>query len=171
MCSSDLAALIDKLSPEARRLVPHVVSFGGATSDLDYETLCASADESWPDAAVEPDDIAFLIYTSGTTGQPKGVMLSHASQVAAAHICALDAGIRPTDRFAVAMPLYHIGAKNLWLMNATQGGVIVLHRMFRPDAFFASLRDDDVTFTLLAPTMLGDLMDATGADQIGRAHV
>ena len=42
---------------------------------------------------------------------------------------------------------------------------MVLHRNFRPQAFFESLRANHVTATLLAPTMLGDLLETTPADR------
>jgi acyl-CoA synthetase (AMP-forming)/AMP-acid ligase II len=56
------------------------------------------------------------------------------------------------------MPLYHIGARNTCLTRNVHGCTIVLHRSFRPEAFFESLRRHAVTETLLAPTMLNDLL-------------
>jgi acyl-CoA synthetase (AMP-forming)/AMP-acid ligase II len=103
------------------------------------------------------------IYTSGTTGRPKGVMLSHGGQMQSTRISALEGEVRPTDRFALVMPLYHIGARNLWLMNSVFGCPIILHRAFRPAEFIASVRDHAATATLLAPTMLSDLLDAGGS--------
>ena len=162
ICESQL---VEKLGDDARRPLRHVVTFGGPGPDHDYETLCAKAPPTPPPARVRGDDIAFLIYTSGTTGRPKGVMLDHAGQVEAARICALEAGVRPTDRFAMPMPLYHIGAKNLWLMHALSGATILLHRAFRPAELFAAMRADRATSTLLAPTMLSDLLEQTPANR------
>ena len=87
-------------------------------------------------------------------------MLSHGGQMQSARISAIEALVRPTDRFALTMPLYHIGARNLWLMHALFGCPIILHRAFRPAEFTASIRDHGATATLLAPTMLNDLIDA-----------
>jgi acyl-CoA synthetase (AMP-forming)/AMP-acid ligase II len=80
-----------------------------------------------------------------------------------ARISALEGAVRPTDRFALVMPLYHIGARNLWLMNSVFGCPIILHRTFRPAEFMASARDHAATATLLAPTMLSDLLEAGGS--------
>ena len=91
-----------------------------------------------PDTDVRPEDIAHLIYTSGTTGRPKGVMLSHRAQLHSALVSAIEQCVVPTDRLALAMPFYHIGAKNLWLCHSLHGCPIVLHRAFRPQAFFRS---------------------------------
>jgi acyl-CoA synthetase (AMP-forming)/AMP-acid ligase II len=137
----------------------HIVTFGGAGPDLAYEELLASAPATPPETAVQPDDVAFIIYTSGTTGRPKGVMLTHRGQMRSALISAFDALVRPTDRIAITMPYYHIGAKNTWLSHSLYGCPVILHKAFRPDAFVASLRDHAATVTLLAPTMIGDLLD------------
>jgi long-chain acyl-CoA synthetase len=85
------------------------------------------------DAAVKPDDIAFLQYTGGTTGVPKGAMLTHRNMVA--NLRQIHAWIAPAIRpqgemFVAALPLYHvfalqvngfvplmIGASNLMIAN------------------------------------------------------
>ena len=151
------ADLLSRLEGGPRQALDHVLTLGDS-----YERALAAAAPDDPVAPVGPGDIAFLIYTSGTTGRPKGVMLSHHGQMQSALISALDAQVRPTDRFAVVMPLYHIGARNTWLMHAVFGCPLILHRAFRPAEFMASVRDHGATGTLLAPTMLSDLLDAGG---------
>ena len=128
---------------------------------------CSRAAEATPAGTSPsgPDDIAHLIYTSGTTGNPKGVMLSHRAQLQSALISALEAQARPTDRLALAMPLYHVGAKNQWLSHSVYGCPIILHRAFRPSPFFQSMRSQAATVTLLAPTMLSDLIEAERFDR------
>jgi acyl-CoA synthetase (AMP-forming)/AMP-acid ligase II len=159
------AQFVERLAGAAAAGVQHVVTFGGPGPDLAYEEILTSGDTSRPRVAIEPDDIAHLIYTSGTTGKPKGVMLSHRGQMQSALISALEAQVRPTDRLALAMPLYHVGAKNQWLSHSLYGCPIILHRAFRPSAFFASLREHAATVTLLAPTMLNDLLEAERCDR------
>ena len=44
---------------------------------IDVEDLLACTDETTPQPAITPDDLAYIIYTSGSTGRPKGVMLRH----------------------------------------------------------------------------------------------
>ena len=154
------APLLERVSAEARSKLEHVITFGGNGPDLDYETLLAAEEPVPPTTEVRPDDIAYLIYTSGTTGRPKGVMLAHRGQMWCAQATAIGMGVRPTDRVAITMPLYHIGAKNTSLTRSMQGCTIVLHRAFRTEPYFESLRKYAVTETLLAPTMLNDLLDA-----------
>jgi len=159
------AQFVDRLASAASAGVQHVLTFGGPGPDLAYEELLSRGEASRPRVAVEPEDTAHLIYTSGTTGKPKGVMLSHRGQMQSALISALEAQVRPTDRLALAMPLYHVGAKNQWLSHSLYGCPIVLHRAFRPSAFFGSLREHAATVTLLAPTMLNDLLEAERCDR------
>ena len=159
------AEFLDRLSPEASGRLDHVLVIGDASSDVSYEAALTAEPPEPPPAAPEPDDCAYLIYTSGTTGRPKGVMLSHRGMMEAARITALEKLTQPVDRFALAMPLYHIGGRLTSLSYALHGCTMVLHRNFRPQEFFESLRANHVTATLLAPTMLGDLLETTPADR------
>jgi acyl-CoA synthetase (AMP-forming)/AMP-acid ligase II len=159
------APLLGRVSAEAQSKLQHIVSFGGAGPDLDYETILSAEEAVPPTTEVRPEDIAYLIYTSGTTGRPKGVMLTHRNQFWCAQATAIGMGVRPIDRVAIAMPLYHIGAKNTSLTRSMQGCTIVLHRGFRAEPYFESLRKYAVTEILLAPTMLGDLLDAYKFDR------
>jgi acyl-CoA synthetase (AMP-forming)/AMP-acid ligase II len=151
------------LTPEALSGIATVVSIGGTEGG--YEAFVRSGESRPPAATVAPEDVAYLIYTSGTTGRPKGVMLTHRGQLSATRISALEAAIRPTDRLGLCMPLYHIGGRIQSAAHQLIGCTIVLHRAFRPPEFLASLRENRVTTTLLAPTMLADMLDAGGFDR------
>jgi acyl-CoA synthetase (AMP-forming)/AMP-acid ligase II len=149
----------DRLQADALAPVRHRIAIRGDGESTDYEELLGAQKPEPPPPAAEPDDTAFLIYTSGTTGRPKGVMLTHRGQMRSALISAFEALVQPTDRLALAMPFYHIGAKNQWLSHSLYGCPIILHRAFRPDRFLAGLSEHAATVTLLAPTMLKDLLD------------
>ena len=149
----------ERLETAALQGLDHVVTFHGSGRDLDYEKILTAEQPEVPGVSVQPDDVAHLIYTSGTTGRPKGVMLTHRGQMRSALISAFEALVHPNDRLALAMPFYHIGAKNQWMSHSLYGCPIILHRTFRPEQFAASLRDHAATVTLLAPTMISDLLD------------
>jgi acyl-CoA synthetase (AMP-forming)/AMP-acid ligase II len=151
--------LADRLDGQALGALQHVLVIRGDRAASNYEQALAAAVPEPPASAVVGEDIAFLVYTSGTTGRPKGVMLTHRGQMRSALISAFEALVRPTDRLALAMPFYHIGAKNQWLSHSLFGCPVVLHRAFRPEPFLAALREHSATVTLLAPTMLRDLLD------------
>jgi acyl-CoA synthetase (AMP-forming)/AMP-acid ligase II len=153
------AELADRLPQDMLKQLPRLFVIRGDRQGMDYEDVLASAPPEPPSPVVEPDDVAFLVYTSGTTGRPKGVMLTHRGQMRSALMSALEALVQPTDKLALAMPYYHIGAKNQWLSHSLYGCPIILHPAFRPDRFLAALREHAATVTLLAPTMLKDLLD------------
>ena len=159
------AELADRLPQDALKQLQHILVIRGDGQGIGYEGVLSSAPPEPPPPVVEPDDVAFLVYTSGTTGRPKGVMLTHRGQMRSSLISALEALVRPTDKLALAMPYYHIGAKNQWLSHSLYGCPIILHRAFRPDRFLAALREHAATVTLLAPTMLKDLLDL-GCDRV-----
>lgn len=149
----------DKLEPQALKPLQQVIVLNGEGQGVHYETALAAEEPAPPPDVVEPDDVAYLVYTSGTTGRPKGVMLTHRGQMRSAMISAFEALVQPTDRLALAMPFYHVGAKNQWLSHSLFGCTIILHRAFRPEPFLAAMREHGATVTLLAPTMLKDLLD------------
>jgi long-subunit acyl-CoA synthetase (AMP-forming) len=68
-------------------------------------------DASW--RAVRSDDVLTLIYTSGTTGPPKGVMLTHANELAQCR--GIDAVGRPRTGGSIVsfLPLAHIADRGL----------------------------------------------------------
>ena len=75
--------------------------------------LALGSAQSFTDAPIKPDDIAFLQYTGGTTGVPKGAMLTHRNM--AANLRQIYAWLAPAIRsdgeiFVAALPLYHVFA-------------------------------------------------------------
>jgi long-subunit acyl-CoA synthetase (AMP-forming) len=88
----------------------------GALSIDELDRLGAQAHEfdfnaTW--RAVRPDDVLTLIYTSGTTGPPKGVMLTHANEIAQCR--GIDEAASPTRGGSIvsALPHAHIADRGL----------------------------------------------------------
>jgi long-chain acyl-CoA synthetase len=123
-------ALVNAAVRHVRRAVPafHLKQAVGFN-----RVLASGSRQPFADAAVAPDDIAFLQYTGGTTGVPKGAMLTHRNMVA--NLRQMHAWIGPAlsaegEMFVAALPLYHvfalqvngfvpllIGASNLMIAN------------------------------------------------------
>jgi long-chain acyl-CoA synthetase len=122
--------LVNSVVRHVRRAVP---AFRLPQAVRFNRALKLGARRPFTDAAVNPDDIAFLQYTGGTTGVPKGAMLTHRNMVA--NLRQIHAWIAPAihaegEMFVAALPLYHvfalqvngfvpvmIGASNLMIPN------------------------------------------------------
>ncbi|EHR60651.1 amino acid adenylation domain-containing protein [Saccharomonospora cyanea] len=75
-----------------------------AVLDLDGGEEREAAVAPRVDAAVAPDDPAYVLYTSGSTGTPKGVCLSHRNAAAFVDWAVAELGLGPGDRLANHAP-------------------------------------------------------------------
>ncbi len=129
---------IKRLAPRWR--IAHAVGFTRA--------LRIGAQKSFKDAALSPQDIAFLQYTGGTTGVPKGAVLTHRNLVAnleQQHAFMRDVLQEGRDIVVTPLPLFHIygltlscllpfkiGATNVLIANPRDiGGLVKELRKYR----------------------------------------
>ena len=139
--------------------VEHYVCIDGhADFALDYADLLQAGDAAGSHLRARPDDIAFLIYTSGTTGRPKGVMLTHEGEVAAAEILGSDMRNAASDRLLIMMPLFHIGAKIIQLAQHWRGGTVIVQKGFEAASVLDAIERHRVTVTHMAPTMIQSVL-------------
>ncbi|MGC7094818.1 AMP-binding protein [Amycolatopsis lurida] len=111
---------------------------------------------------VFPSDLYGIYYTAGTTGQPKGVVHTHRTVLAALFSQLAELGLGDGDRFAHVTPLSHTAGAfvlPVWL----RGGTNVLAGRFDPDRLVATIARERITATLLSPDMLAGLLDAAPA--------
>ncbi len=153
--------------PKVREVV--VVGSEGDFSDQ-YEALLAAATPT-PLAAAEPTDVALILYTSGTTGFPKGAMLTHANLVA--HSEALQPEFRTThtDRYLLAMPLFHVGGTCPGLACAHVGTPITLTREATPEHLMKGLVG--ATHAFFVPAIFAAMLQAgdVGKQAFSQLHL
>lgn len=121
-------------------------------------------------------DDCLIVYTSGTTGNPKGVVLMQQNLFADGYDIAAWHGVDETTRMMCVLPIHHVnGTIVTHVTPFLAGGSIVLHRKFRTDRFFASIRDEGVHIVSVVPTLLAFLLeanaDAHGVRDLGFRHI
>lgn len=121
-------------APGVRWLVTEATAFPEIDVDPrdDFDALLAEA-EPWDGEPVDENDSAQLLYTSGTTSDPKGCLHSHRGITTVASYCTAGSGLQATDRFLIAMPIWHSSPLNNWFMPMMfLGGTAVLLREYHP---------------------------------------
>jgi amino acid adenylation domain-containing protein len=99
-------------------------------------------------------DLAALIYTSGSTGQPKGVIMTHLSMVAAATSITTYLENTSWDIIINLLPLSFDYGLYQWLMACKIGGTLVLEQSFLyPHAVLETLVRERVTGFPIVPTI------------------
>ncbi|MEU6350689.1 long-chain fatty acid--CoA ligase [Streptomyces sp. NPDC047072] len=107
------------------------------------------------------DDTALLLYTSGTTGRPKGVELTVANLAFTAEAFGRQLTLTPDDRFATALPLFHVFGQAVCLNGTlTAGASLSLLTPFEPNAMLRMVRDDRATVMAGVPTMWNAMLHA-----------
>lgn len=140
--------------------------------DEDYEALLTAAPAvrlrtSWPAGATW-----YLLYTSGTTGRPKGVVYTF--RMALSNYVSLSAaiGIRPEDRTASFLPLFHTAGINLHaLPTLIAGGCVLILPAFDADALVGLLRERRLDTFFAVPTIYQSLLDHPGFASASLDHV
>lgn len=116
------------------------------------------------DQAMEDDDLAGLYYTGGTTGRPKGVMLSHKNIVSNAINVVMATGYNEKDTYLHAAPMFHLADTGSTFAITMVAARHVFIPMFHPASVLQALQQEQVTVTLLVPTMLTMVLNHPDVD-------
>jgi long-chain acyl-CoA synthetase len=130
-----------------------------------YEEVLKKSSAEEPTAEVNEHDTFAILYTSGTTGLPKGAMLTHRNFLNNCTNQALADQSRPHDIAFPPTPWYHAGALFFGLTYMYLGCTQVVQRKFDPEEFLGLVKRENVTTTLLIPTMLNMVMHHVDFDQ------
>ncbi|MCU0231442.1 MAG: acyl--CoA ligase [Acidobacteria bacterium] len=133
--------VVTSLDPAPIAAAGHAVV---AASEFAPGALATQAPRAAP-APATAADLAFIVFTSGTTGQPKGVMLSHGNVTAVVDAILDYLPLRPSDRYALVLPLFHTYAKSVLLTTLAAGGTVVLDSFNDLPGFVARLDSQRIT--------------------------
>ena len=158
----DYPAMIDKLRPDLPAL-EHVLVVDGQPGQgtCSWSEFMATPREQRDLAGLRPDpnEVTLLIFTSGTTGEPKGVMHTHNTAVAANNPLPARLGITAGSVIHMASTLAHLtgflyGAR----LPVQVGATGVLQDVWEPKRFVELIVEHQITYTSAATPFLHDLL-------------
>lgn len=129
------------------------------TDGMTLAELIAGADRAAPACLVEDRDPITYLYTSGTTAAPKGVVASHLAVYLESTSAAIDLQLRPDDRVAALMPLFHTAQLNCFATPvALAGGALHLMRGFDAGGLLEAIETERLTVIFALPMMYRQLL-------------
>ncbi len=139
-----------------------LASLAGAAGP-DMVSLDDVAAGSGPPAGFVPvpmnaDTIMRMAFTSGTTGNPKGVMHSHNTTLAAARILNGDVGLSTDDVMMIWLPLGLNWGYLTLIQSILAGAKAVLLDRFRPGTALDLIERERVTYIPTAPASLTTIL-------------
>jgi long-chain acyl-CoA synthetase len=117
------------------------------------------------DQAMEDDDLAGLFYTGGTTGRAKGVMLSHKNVMSNAMNSIIAFGFTNQDKRLHAAPMSNIADVGGVFALTMLGACHVFIPTFDPMHVLEAVQKEQVTVTVLVPTMLNAVLNHPNVDK------
>ncbi|THX14624.1 acetyl-CoA synthetase-like protein, partial [Aureobasidium pullulans] len=134
-------AIEDALTDEVRQELANSVQ-AVVLDDMTEGRIVATAGLRVPNEERGGDkisDTAVLIFTSGTTGLPKPAVVPWKKFLLSGRTVSNWLGVKSTDRYYTAMPLYHSSASILNISVVLHAGATtILSHHFSPKTFFAS---------------------------------
>jgi non-ribosomal peptide synthetase component E (peptide arylation enzyme) len=125
---------------------------------LDDIAAAAGPPADFAPAATDPDAVMRMAFTSGTTGNPKGVMHSHNTTLAACRILNGDLALAADDVMLIWLPLGLNWGYLTLVQSVLAGAKAVLLDRFRPAAALDLIERERVTYIATAPASLTSIL-------------
>jgi acyl-coenzyme A synthetase/AMP-(fatty) acid ligase len=168
----DYPAMVDRLRPTWPAL-EHVFVVDGQPGDANpsWESFMATPWEQRRDPAEltavrpDPNDVTLLMFTSGTTGEPKGVMHTHNTLVAAIAPLPERLGVSSDSVIHMASTVAHLTGLLYGVRLQTQlGATGVYQDVWSNEQFVELIEKHGITCTSAATPFLHDTLNAPNID-------
>lgn len=166
---NEIQALAERVTPAAIVVNDDTESVVAAVADLKVlprQRLLTATDEGEvpePTWSMDPEDIAILLFTSGTTGTPKAAVLRHKHLVSYIITSVEFMGAGDDEATLVSVPPYHIAGMAAICSSVYAGRRIVQLPQFDADAWIDLARSEEVTHSMVVPTMLSRIVERLDA--------
>lgn len=127
-------------------------------ASLDEVAAGSGAPAGFVPAKVDADAVVRMAFTSGTTGNPKGVMHSHNTTLAACRILNGDLGLGGADVMMIWLPLGLNWGYLTFVQSVLAGAKAVLLERFRAASALDLIENERVTYIPTAPASLTTLL-------------
>src|SRR5262245_23866532 len=164
----DHAAMAAELTPRLPSLAAIGIIGGAAPPgmvSLDDVVAARGAPAGFGPVAMDADTVMRMAFTSGTTGNPKGVMHSHNTTLAAARILNGDLGLSADDVMMIWLPLGLNWGYLTLVQSVLAGAKAVLLDRFAPAAALDLIARERVTYIPTAPASLTAILAEPDLDR------
>ncbi len=142
----------------------NVFTLGPADYGLDIRLAGSNVGAVSPVNLCQPDDDGMLGYTGGTTGKSKGALRRHHSFVAMINAVTADFEWPDDIVYLAVAPISHVGGTKI-PTTLLRGGRVHMHHGFDPEAVLDDIGTEQISATLLVPTMVNILLDHPKLDE------
>src|SRR5436190_9404787 len=151
---SDYLEMVDSIRDRITNVEQYVALESSRDGWLDYESMLASASDTFERPEIAETDLLSINYTSGTTSRPKGVMITHRNAYMNVVGTLVHVHMTPGDRYLWTLPMFHAnGWTFVWTITAA-GGAHICVRKVHPEAVFQMMQEEAATLLCAAPTVL-----------------
>jgi acyl-CoA synthetase (AMP-forming)/AMP-acid ligase II len=164
----DHAAMAAELKPKLPSLAAIGIIGGAAPPgmvSLDDVAAGRGAPAGFAPVAMDADTVMRMAFTSGTTGNPKGVMHSHNTTLAAARILNGDLGLSADDVMMIWLPLGLNWGYLTLVQSVLAGAKAVLLDRFAPATALDLIARERVTYIPTAPASLTAILAEPDLDR------
>jgi acyl-CoA synthetase (AMP-forming)/AMP-acid ligase II len=164
----DHAAMAAELKPRLPSLAAIGIIGGAAPPgmvSLDDVVAARGAPAGFAPVAMDADTVMRMAFTSGTTGNPKGVMHSHNTTLAAARILNGDLGLSADHVMMIWLPLGLNWGYLTLVQSVLAGAKAVLLDRFAPAAALDLIARERVTYIPTAPASLTAILAEPDLDR------